>query len=68
MMSWMLHLPIVFVNSSLAPVLLLRRRRLQSVADVLMGIRKGRFSLAGWDALVGFWDAVCRQGPCGPMR
>ena len=35
-----------FVNSSLAPVLLVCR----------------------WDAPFRYWDAVCRQGPCGPVR
>ena len=37
-----------FVNSSLAPVLLFRRR-LKSVADVLKGIRNRGFTQARWD-------------------
>ena len=53
-----------FVNSSLAPVLLFRWR-LKSVADVLSGIRNHGFTQARWEALLGFWDAVCRHGPCG---
>ena len=55
-----------FVHSSLSPVLLFRRR-LKSVADVLKGIRDKGFTQARWDALVGFWEAVCRHGPCGPI-
>ena len=54
-----------FVNSSLAAVLLFRRR-LKSVADVLKGIRSRGFSQARWEALLRFWDAVCRHGPCHP--
>ena len=55
-----------FVNSSLSPVLLFRRR-LKSVADVLKGIRIKGFTQARWDALLGYWGAVCRHGPCGPI-
>ena len=53
-----------FVNSSLSPVLLLRRR-LKSVADVLKvsGVR-GSLSL-GWMFFWVYWGAVCRHGPCG---
>ena len=54
------------VNSTLSPVLLLFRRRLKSVADVLKGIRN-KSTQSRWDALLGFWDAVCRRGPCGPL-
>ena len=54
-----------FVNSSLAPVLLFRRR-IKSVADALKGIRQRGFSQARVDALHRYWPAVCRQGPCGP--
>ena len=55
-----------FVNSSLAPVVLLRRR-LRSVADVLKGIRCKGFTQSRWDALSGHWEAVYRHGPCGPI-
>ena len=41
--------------------------RLVSVADVLKGIRHKWFTQSRWDALLGFWDAVCRHGPCGPI-
>ena len=51
-----------FVFSSLAPVLLFRRR-LKSVADALKGIRCRAFTQARWEALLRFWDAVCRHGP-----
>ena len=51
-----------FVNSSLAPALL-RRRRIKSIADVLKGIRQHGFSPSRWDALHRYWSAVCRQGP-----
>ena len=54
------------VNSSLAPVLLFRTR-LKSVADVLKGIRNNGFTQARWEALLRYWDAVCRHGPCGPI-
>ena len=53
-----------FVDSSLV---LLFRRCLKSVADVLKGIRNRGFTQARWEALLGFWDAVCRDGPCGPI-
>ena len=55
-----------FVNSFLAPVVLFRRR-LKSVADVLKGIRSKGFTQSRWDALLGYWNAVCRLGPCGPI-
>ena len=58
------HCAQYFVNSSLSPVLLFRRR-LKSKADVLKGIRNKGFTQSRWDALLGFWDAVCRHGPCG---
>ena len=60
------HCAQYFVNSSLSPVLLFRRR-LKSVADVLKGIKNKGFTQSRWDALLGFWDAVCRHGPCGPL-
>ena len=41
----------IFVNSSLSPVLLFRRR-LKSVADVLKGIRSKGFTQSRWDALL----------------
>ena len=56
-----------FVNSSVAPVLLFRRR-FKSVADVLEGIRQNGFSQGRWDALLRRWKAVCDQVPCGPLR
>ena len=56
-----------FVNSSLAPVLLLWRR-VKSVADVLKGVRQKGFSQGRWDALHGRSKSVCDQGPCGPLR
>ena len=55
-----------FVNSSLAPVLLFRRR-LKSVADVLKGIRNNGFTQSRCSALLVYWGAVCRHGPCGPL-
>ena len=57
------HCAQFFVNSSLSPVLLFHRL----VADVLKGIRNKGFTQSRWDALLGFWDAVCRHGPCGPL-
>ena len=54
------------VNSSLSPVLLFRRR-LKSVADVLKGIRNRGFTQSRWEALLRFLGAVCRDGPCGPV-
>ena len=53
-----------FVNSSLSPVLLFRRR-LESVAGVLKGIRSKGFTQTRWDALLRYWSAVSRHGPCG---
>ena len=60
------HCAQFFVNSSLSPVLLFRRR-LKSVADVLKGIRSKGFTQSRWDALLRYWGAVCRRGPCGPI-
>ena len=60
------HCAQYIVNSSLAPVVLFRRR-LESVADVLKGIRSRGFIQARWNALLGYWEAVCRHGPCGPV-
>ena len=60
------HCSQYFGNSSLAPVVLFRRR-LKSVADVLEGIRNKGFTQSRWDALLGYWGAVRRQGPCGPI-
>ena len=58
--------PSFFVNSSLSPVLLFRRR-LKSVADVLKGIRSKAFTQSRWNTLVRYWEGVCRHGPCGPI-
>ena len=55
-----------FVHSSLSPVLLFRRR-LKSVADVLKGIKNKGFTQSKWHALIRYWGAVCRHGPCGPI-
>ena len=57
------HCAQYFVNSSLAPIVLFRRR-LKSVADV-KGIRDKGFTHSRWNALLGYWEAVCRHGPCG---
>ena len=61
-----MHCAQYFVKSSLSPVLLFRRR-LKSVADVLKGIRSKGFTQSRWDALIRYWSAVCRHGPCGPI-
>ena len=53
-----------FVNSSLYPVLLIRRR-LKSVADVLKGTRSKGFTQSRRDALLRYWGAVRRHGLCG---
>ena len=60
------HCAQYFVHSSLSPVLLFRRR-LKSVADVLKGIKGKGFTQSRWDALLLRWCAVCRYGPCGPI-
>ena len=60
------HCAQYFVNSSLAPVILFRRR-LKSVADVPKSIRSKGFSQSRWDALLGYWKALCRHGPCGTI-
>ena len=46
------HCAQYFVNSTLSPVLLFRRR-LKSVADVLEGIMSKGFTQSRWDALLG---------------
>ena len=45
-----MHCAQYFVNSSLAPVVLFRRR-LKSVADVLQGIRTNGCTQSRWDAI-----------------
>ena len=55
-----------FVNSSTAPIVFFRGR-LKSVADVLKGIRDKGFTSSRWNALLCYWEAVCRHGPCGPI-
>ena len=55
-----------FVNSSLSPVVLFRRR-LSSVGDVLKGIRNRGVSTTRWQALMLRWAAVCGQGSTGPI-
>ena len=60
------HCAQYFVHSSLSPVLLFRQR-LKSVADVLKGLRSKWFTQSRWDALLRYWGAVCRRGPCGPI-
>ena len=55
-----------FVNSSLSPVLLFRRK-LCVVVDVLKGMRKHRFSTSKWQALKLRWSAVCGQGLTCPV-
>ena len=57
---------VLCVNSSLSPVVLFRRR-LKCVADVLKDIRSKGFTQSRWDALLGYWEAVCRHGPFGPI-
>ena len=53
-----MHCAQYFVNSSLAPVVLFRRR-LKSVADVLKGNKSKGFSQSRSNALLGYWEAVC---------
>ena len=60
------HCAQYFENSSLTPVLLFRRR-LKSVADVLKRYRSKGFTQSRWDALLRYWSAACRHGPCGPI-
>ena len=55
-----------FVNSSLAPVLLFRKR-LKSVAGVLKGIKQHGFTQTRWDALQRYWGSCLSSGPCGPV-
>ena len=60
------HCAQYFVNSSLSAVLLFRRR-LKSVADVLKrysGVR-GSLSLRSGALSKVIGSAVCRHGPCG---
>ena len=33
------------------------------VADVLKGIKDKGFTQSRWDAVLGYWEAVCRHGP-----
>ena len=61
------HCAQYLVNSSLGPVVLFRGR-LKSVADVLKDIRSKGFTQSRWDALLGYWEAVCRHGPISSLR
>ena len=60
------HCAQYFANSALA-LLVLFRRRLKSVADVLEGIRGKGFTQSRWTALLSYWEAACHHGPCGPI-
>ena len=60
------HCAQYLVDSSLALVVLFRRR-LKSVADVLKGFRDKGFTHSRWNALLGYWEAVCRHGLRGPI-
>ena len=60
------HCAQFFINSSLSPVLLFRRR-VKSVADVLKGIRNKGFTQVSVECSIGVLGAVCRHGPCGPF-
>ena len=51
------HCAQYFVVSSLASVVLFRRR-LKSVADVLKGIRNKGLTQSRWDALLGYWGVL----------
>ena len=55
-----------FINSSLAAMLVFRRR-LSFVCDVLKGITAKGYTTARWQALMLRWSAVCWQGPVGPI-
>ena len=57
----------ILFTSSLAHLYVLFRRRLKSVADVPEGTRSKGFTQTRWDALLGYWEAVSRHGPCGPI-
>ena len=57
---------VLSANSSPAPVLLFRKR-FKFVADVSKGIKSKGFTQARWNAFLGYWGAVCRHGPCGPI-
>ena len=56
-----------FINSSIAPVFIFFRRKLQSVGDVLKSTFKDGFSTARWQALTLRWAAVRKQGRAGPI-
>ena len=56
-----------FLTTPLFLLCLLFRRRHKSVADVLKGIRSKGFTQSRWDAVLRYWSAVCRHGPCGPI-
>ena len=49
---------LIFINSSLAPVLVFQRR---------LGIRTRGWTTARWQALTFRWAAVCRHGPVGDI-
>ena len=40
---------------------------LKSVADVFEGIRDKEITSSRWNALLRYWESVCRHGPCGPI-
>ena len=55
------------VLGTLLTLLFLLLYSLKSVADVLEGIEDKGFTSSRWNALLGYWEAVCRYGPCGPI-
>ena len=56
-----------FVNSSLAPVLLFRRR-IKSVADVLKGVLQHGFSQGRWGCAARVWECCLLSGSLRPLR
>ena len=58
------------VPSSLSAHLLLLLFSFVGVSNLLrmfLRVPGTRFNHSWWDALVGYWGAVCRHGPCGPI-
>ena len=69
-LAMVMRLMCIALSSLLIPLFLLYYSFIgvfKSVADVLKGIRSKGFTQSRWDALVRYWGAVCRHGPCGPI-
>ena len=60
----------IVLSTLLIPLLLLLYSFVgaSSLWRMFLRVLRGKgFTQSWWNALLGYWDAVCRHGPCGPI-